>query len=103
MHVNMLFDKLNAFESSDAIATFLKAQGIKGDIQDGDSCPISNWILTETEAWACTTTENCISVEDFGIDYSMTPNDVVVEFICKFDNHEYPFLISDDYSDDEGY
>ncbi len=96
-HIKEVMDKLNSFETSDDVAQFLMEKGAKGNVQDSDSCVISNWILTETEALGCTTTETSIRIEVAEEGYYNTwefiPTEPVEEFITKFDDWQYPSLI----------
>ncbi len=95
VHIEQMMDKLNAFESPEAIAGFFKQKGIRGDQNDGESCVITNWFLTETDAVGCSTTESTITIDDGHFNqYQMTPTDVVAEFITEFDNGAWPELVS---------
>lgn len=101
--INDLFNVLNSFETSGEIAAFLIEKGVKGDVQDGESCVLTNWFLTETDAIGCTTTEENIMVEDqnFITWKLMIAETPISEFITEFDDWQYPELIWSDEYDDE--
>lgn len=96
----LMMDTLNAFESPDEIADFLRMNGVKGEVQDGEACVITNWFLTETDALACSTTERMVTVMDENYnDWVYDTSDTVNQFIVAFDDWAYPELIVDDPSD----
>lgn len=98
-----MMGKLNSFEEPDGIAAFLMEAGVQGDMQDAESCVITNWFLMNTNAVECTTTEEKITVGDeLYHTWEFVPNDIVTRFIKQFDDYEYPELVAkyDDYYDE---
>lgn len=85
---------LNSFDGPEAVADFLSSKGIKGEVQDGEACVISNWFLTETEARGCSTTEVKITIlDENSLDWEFETSDSVHQFIVLFDHWAYPHLI----------
>lgn len=89
-----MIDKLNSFESPDAIADFFSEVGVKGDRADTESCVITNWFLSETNATGCSTSCALIIVDEEFTSWTMVPNEAVSEFIESFDDGYYPELVT---------
>lgn len=110
MNASDLIDQLNSFENSSCIRQFLVEQGIKGYRNDGDSCPISNWIGSVTLREVCT--EDTIKVYNGKTEWSYDSMDyypgydefetseAVKDFITEFDLGHYNELDAD-WLDDE--
>lgn len=101
-----LIRHLNNLESPDIIAEFLTKMGVTGAVNDGETCVISNWLMTSTDNYDITTTPDEIIVcSDYYAqkDVEVFPlESTVTEFIKAFDEGKYPQLISDNF-DDFGY
>lgn len=94
--IESVVNHLNSLETEDLIAEFLLSKGAKGDLQDGESCVITNYILGETDAIGCTTTETEIIVEDDNYyPHSFETTGPVHNFIKMFDSGYYPDLIDE--------
>jgi hypothetical protein len=94
--IESVVNHLNSFETEDLIAEFLRSKGAKGEMQDGESCVITNYILGETDAIGCSTTEAEIIVEDDNYDaHSFATTGAVHSFIKLFDQGYYPDLVDE--------
>lgn len=100
MEARYAMDKLNSFESADKIAEFFKSRGVRGDVQDEFSCPITNWVSDVTGMTV--TTAEVVTV--FGYKIGEEPevfelSTAARAFIELFDEGNYEFL--ETYYDDE--
>lgn len=89
-------------DSADEIAALFKEKEIYGDVADGDSCPLHNYL--------------CHEIGCAGIDLGVTDGEVYMrlhstccevrlpnaakEFVRNFDNRVYPDLVATDDADD---
>lgn len=85
-------DKLAGFQSADELAGFLMDEGIKGRRQMSNSCAIAVWMkkttgvsvgVSMTELWEDHYTPRVQPIKH---------NEVLKDFVVKFDNHQYPEL-----------
>lgn len=91
-----VLNHLFSLETPDSIAEFLESKGARGEMQDGESCVITNYILGETDAIGCSTTEAEIIVEDdYYNAHSFGTTPAVSEFIHLFDQGYYPQLVDE--------
>ena len=91
-----LVDTLNRFETPDAIAEFLRGFEVKGDVEDSESCIISNWIMQNVDCAGVSTSDEIHIygynwLEDGSADYEIS--NCVKQFIELFDRGFYPDLI----------
>lgn len=91
--VQEMINQLDSFETVDDIANFFREKEIKGRVQFGESCVISNWFLSEPIVRDCFTTESKITIESSFNTWEMEPNNTVASFIDNFDNWKYPELV----------
>lgn len=97
--IQVLVDKLNNFESAEAIRAFMGEQGIKAFRGDAHSCVIARWIERESEQLVAVA-PLCMYMrtedEDLtgGTSYDFAKP--VFDFITNFDLKHYPELIADD-------
>lgn len=97
-----LVDTLNRFETPDAIADYLRGFGIKGDVEDSESCVISNWIMQNVDCAGVSTSDEIHVygydwVDQGSADYEIST--CVKMFIDLFDRGFYPDLVIE-YDDD---
>lgn len=82
--------RLAEFDTSDEVAGFLKAEGIKGMIGISSQCPVANWIRRETGYQV--RVASTISVPWDGSTTVLECPYATFEFYNRFDNHRYPEL-----------
>ena len=74
-----------------AIAISLRRRGIKGGIEDSNSCPLARYLTQEYGA-DVEVTDDDITVG--GV--TLSPPTCVRKFVAKFDNGDYPDLIKEE-------
>ncbi len=87
-------NQLEAFDSADNIATFLKGEGVQGSRGLADCCPVARWMQQETGK------KVLVSVVSMWTDCNMAElteerihGESLAEFINLFDRNQYPELI----------
>ena len=86
------FDKLAQFQDADEIAKYFKYEGITGQREENDNCPIANWMIGQT-GFTCFVDENSIIVLRSALIQEMFINTESMEiFINLFDQGNYPDL-----------
>jgi len=93
-------EELDGLETPDAVCEFLRAQGIKGRIGSGPSCPIANFVKARTGAKSVDVPGSCVTVAigtagKVRIRGVVRANlaDPVRDFIYKFDKGGYRDLV----------
>jgi hypothetical protein len=95
--IDKAIKEINALETPDLIHDFLVEKGITGERQDAESCVITNYILTETDAIGCSTTADEIIVDDDDYEpWSFGTSEAMSTFIEAFDSGWYPDLVTTD-------
>src|SRR5687768_113051 len=97
MNAQALVDQLNAFEDAISIKNFFVEKGVKGYRQDEASCPISQWIGSNTNCPV--STEDTIKVfnsDNYDDAEEFETSAAVKEFIDQFDQGFYEELDIDD-------
>lgn len=99
--IQVLLDKLNSFQTADEVADFLTQQGVTGQRLKADSCVVTNWLRPLVGTFLTTSSMgvvqwNCNPV----IDWDAEPigefehSRAVSAFIIRFDNGEFPHLVT---------
>ena len=87
----VIFDKLDALGSPDAIASFLAAEGCTGDHQAW-TCPVSRYVTRETGVGVGITLQFWAPHTQQYISHDRQLPGHVSEFVARFDDGAYPWL-----------
>lgn len=108
LDLNVLYDKLEQFETADEIAYFLTREQVQAIPSDGKRCALAQWVMTvtETQLEVHVSGTKTVIYKEGAIGCVRTPKeilwcrdhtDAMVEFIQRFDHGGYPDLISKDW------
>jgi hypothetical protein len=99
--VSVAHDKLTGFQSADELAEFFKQEGIQGSCGLATSCAIAKWMQQTTGRLIAVSKDEMWDETDEDIDYLTAKdklvkhNEVLSDFVFKFDRGYYPELVND--------
>lgn len=81
--------RLARFKTANGLARYFKSIGIKGDKEEAESCPISNYLTAKVGKRVRVANEITLDGDTYGIPSAAST------FISKFDEGGYPDLDND--------
>lgn len=94
------FDKLAQFETSQDLANFLHAEGIKGYRKDANICPIATFMELQTGKMVGVSEDNIEHYNQGRIDFCFENTQAMYDFVVDFDAGGFDFLAARESSED---
>lgn len=99
--INVVYDKLCNFESANDLASYFKELGIKGVEQDAMACPITNYVMMETNLNYVITNTEYLTVssrspsiyDNTDVVFQGRHTAAMADFVHEFDQGKYPELV----------
>ncbi len=100
--ITVIMDKLNSFETSIDLALFFQGYGIKAWPRNARLCPISKFVMAETdEEWSVSTRSHEIVIYDDADELQVMDryehSSAMVDFVDLYDRGYFPSLIEEGY------